>query len=44
MIVLAHFGHWYVQLIFAAPVLLLGGAMAVDSIRKRRKPPEDEDE
>jgi hypothetical protein len=44
VIVLAHFGHWYVQLIFAAPVLLLGGAMAVDSVRKRRKGREDEDE
>jgi hypothetical protein len=43
VIVLAHFGHWYVQLIFAAPVLLLGGAMAVDSFRKRRKGREDDE-
>jgi hypothetical protein len=40
---LAHFGHWYVQLIFASPVLVLGGAMAVDTIRKRRKGPRDDD-
>lgn len=43
MIVLAHAGHWCVQLIYAAPVLLLGGWMAVDSIRKRRKGRDDED-
>lgn len=43
MIVLAHAGHWYVQLIYAAPVLLLGGGMAVDSIRKRSKGRDDED-
>lgn len=33
---LAHFGHWYVQIIFAVPVLLLAGALGVDNLRKRR--------
>jgi membrane protein implicated in regulation of membrane protease activity len=36
VIPLAHFGHWYVQLIFAAPVLVLVLLMGIDTVRKRR--------
>jgi hypothetical protein len=32
----AHIGHWYVQLAFAVPALLLIGVMARDSLRRRR--------
>lgn len=32
---LAHFGHWYVQLIFAAPVLLVAGVLGLDSVKQR---------
>ncbi len=35
MFVLAHFGHWYVSLIYAAPVLVLGGLIAWDKFRHR---------
>lgn len=37
MTFIAHAGHWYVQLIFASPVFVLGAAMAVDAVRSRRK-------
>jgi hypothetical protein len=33
----AHLGHWYVQLAFAAPALLIIGYMARDSLRRRRR-------
>jgi hypothetical protein len=36
VIPIAHFGHWYVQLIFAGPVLLLALLMGIDTVRKRR--------
>jgi membrane protein implicated in regulation of membrane protease activity len=36
---LAHFGHWYVQVIFAAPVLVLVVLMGIDTVRKRRADP-----
>ncbi len=36
MIVSAHLGHWYVQLAFAAPALLLIGYMTRDSLRRKR--------
>lgn len=37
MPVLAHVGHWAVSLIYAAPALLLAGALAVSTIRQRRR-------
>lgn len=36
MVVLAHLGHWIGSLIYAAPALLLAGALAVSTIRQRR--------
>jgi hypothetical protein len=36
MIVSAHLGHWYVQLAFAAPALLIIGYMSRDSMKRRR--------
>lgn len=46
MFVLAHFGHWYIQLIFAGPVLLLVLFGLVDNLREKRRkhnrpPPHD---
>jgi hypothetical protein len=34
--VIAHFGHWYVGLAFASPVLVLGGALGYSTFRHRR--------
>ena len=31
----AHLGHWYVQLAFAVPALVIIGYMARDSLRRR---------
>ena len=36
MIVLAHAGHWLVNLVYAAPVIALGGWIAVVSWKDRR--------
>jgi hypothetical protein len=33
----AHLGHWYVQLAFAAPALVIIGYMTRDSLRRRRR-------
>lgn len=33
----AHLGHWYVQLAFAVPSLLIIGVMSRDSLRRRRR-------
>ncbi|MGZ4173366.1 MAG: hypothetical protein ACXVQR_02695 [Solirubrobacteraceae bacterium] len=33
----AHLGHWYVQIAFAVPSLLIIGYMARDSLRRRRR-------
>jgi hypothetical protein len=43
VIAFAHLGHWYVQLAFAAPALLIIGFMARDSLRRggeRKRPRE----
>jgi hypothetical protein len=32
---LAHFGHWWGQLLFALPVVLLFGFVAWDNIKRR---------
>jgi hypothetical protein len=37
MLVLAHAGHWLGSLVYAAPALLLGGALAVSVLRERRR-------
>jgi hypothetical protein len=37
MLALAHFGHWYVSMIYAAPALLLGGGLAISTLRDRRR-------
>jgi hypothetical protein len=37
MTVFAHIGHWYVSIIYAAPAILLAGALAVSTIRQRRR-------
>jgi membrane protein implicated in regulation of membrane protease activity len=37
MLTYAHLGHWYVQLAFAAPALVVIGYMARDSVRRRRR-------
>jgi hypothetical protein len=37
MIVSAHLGHWYVQLAFAAPALVIIGYMARDTARRKRR-------
>jgi hypothetical protein len=34
--VLAHFGHWYVSIIYAAPALVLGGVLGLAALRDRR--------
>jgi hypothetical protein len=31
----AHFGHWWGQLLFAAPVVLLFGAVTWENVRRR---------
>jgi hypothetical protein len=36
VIVSAHLGHWYVQLAFAVPALLIIGYMSRDSMKRRR--------
>jgi len=35
LLVLAHLGHWYVQLAFAGPALVIIGLLARDSVRRR---------
>jgi hypothetical protein len=37
MPVLAHFGHWYVSMIYAAPALLLAGGLGLSTLRERRR-------
>jgi hypothetical protein len=37
VIISAHLGHWYVQLAFAAPSLVIIGVMARDATRRRRR-------
>ncbi len=36
MIVSAHLGHWYVQLAFAGPALVIIGYMSRDSMKRKR--------
>jgi membrane protein implicated in regulation of membrane protease activity len=37
VILYAHLGHWYIQLLFAAPALLIIALVARDSLRRRRR-------
>jgi hypothetical protein len=37
MVVFAHAGHWLVSMVYAAPALLLAGALAVSTVRQRRR-------
>lgn len=37
MTVFAHAGHWLVSMVYAAPALLLAGALIVSTIRQRRR-------
>ena len=36
MIVLAHAGHWLVDLLYVAPLIVLGGLMIAGKVRERR--------
>lgn len=33
---LAHFGHWYFQILYAVPVVVIGGALSLQSWRENR--------
>ncbi len=37
MLVNGHAGHWLVSLVYAAPALLLAGALALSTLRQRRR-------
>jgi hypothetical protein len=37
VLVLAHFGHWYASIVFAAPFLLLVGLLTVGRLVERRR-------
>jgi hypothetical protein len=37
MTVIAHAGHWIEGAIFAAPVLIVAGALGVSTLRERRR-------
>jgi hypothetical protein len=36
---IAHFGHWYVDLLYLAPLLVVLGALGLSSLRDRRRGP-----
>jgi hypothetical protein len=37
MTVIAHAGHWIEGAIFAAPVLIVAGALTISSMKERRR-------
>ena len=37
MIVFAHAGHWFLGLLYAAPVLVVAALMGLDSLKGRRR-------
>jgi hypothetical protein len=41
MPVFAHAGHWIESVVFAVPVVILGGAMLVDRFRNRHRDRDD---
>ena len=34
--ILAHFGHWYIQLIYGAPVIIIVTALSIQTWRANR--------
>jgi hypothetical protein len=36
-LVLAHFGHWYVSLLYVGPVAVIAGVLSVQAWRDRRR-------
>lgn len=40
--VLAHVGHWFVQVLYAVPVLFVVGAIAWSKIQERRERAEEQ--
>ena len=44
MIVVAHAGHWLLQVLYAFPVLLIVGFIVVDRIKRRGEPDEEPDD
>ncbi len=41
MILLAHAGHWLVSVLYASPLVIVVGLLAVAAIRDRRRPDGD---
>ena len=33
----AHAGHWFISLLYVAPLIVIGGVAAVATIRERRR-------
>lgn len=44
VLILAHAGHWLAGLLYLAPVLIVVGALVLQSWKDRRLGPEDADE
>jgi hypothetical protein len=44
VLILAHAGHWLAGLLYLAPVLIVVGALVLQSWKDRRLGPEDHDE
>ena len=42
MPVVAHFGHWYVSILYVVPVLLVVAALTIQSWREKGESDEDE--
>jgi hypothetical protein len=42
-LVLAHFGHWYVSLLYLGPVFVVVAVLTFQSWRDRRNPDTDDD-
>jgi hypothetical protein len=44
MTVLAHAGHWFISLLYVAPVLIVVGALAIQSRRERDREDDEDDD
>ena len=44
LVPLAHAGHWLVSLVYAAPVLVVGGALVRTWWKERREGPYEDDD
>lgn len=44
MTYLAHFGHWYISMLYLAPVLIVVAALAIQSRRERDRDDDDTDD